>query len=173
MSFVCRRHQGNPEKAGPCCDCSVLNFGDVGASGPVVVSDSEQSIRLFSNRQEYRSNQQLLITDDGRRASWTDCKRGGAEVADGNADVVPRSPHGVWDRDSLLECCCVLATQENFIAILTSVRSVLFRPEEYRLMVLLQFGIGRLPEPLGGGCPVIDDSSGKTWIWAFESNAVS
>src|ERR1035441_4894699 len=160
-SSVCRRHQGNPEKSGPCCDCRVLDFWDVGASGPIIVGDSEQNIWLFSNGQEHGGNQQLLIADDGRRAPMSDCKRGGAEVVNWNADMVPRPPHGVWDRDSLLECCYVLATQEKFVAILTAVRSILFRPEEYRPMVLLQFGIGRLPETLGRGCPVIDDSFGK------------
>jgi hypothetical protein len=93
-------------------------------------------------RQEHGSNQELLISDVGRRVPGAHGENGWAEVVDGDADVVPRSPHGVWDRDPLLECCSVLAAQEKFIAILTAVRSVLFRPEENRLAVLFEFREG-------------------------------
>jgi hypothetical protein len=119
-----------------------LDIGNVGVYCPIVVCDREKDIGLLLGRQEHGSNKELLIANDGRRAPRTDCKRGGAEVVNGDADVVPRSPHGVWDRNPLLESSGVLATQEKFIAILAAVRSVLFRPEENRLMVLLQFGIG-------------------------------
>jgi len=103
----------------------------------------------------------LLVANDGRSAPGAEGENRRAEIVHWDADVVPRSPHGVWDRNPLLESCGVLAAQEKFVSILTAVRSVLFRPEEYRLVVPLQLGLGRLPESLGRGCPVIDDSFGK------------
>ena len=107
------------------------------------------------------SDEELLVADDGRCAPGADEENRRAEIVNGDADLVPRSPHGVWNRDPLLECCCVLAAQEKLVAILTAVRQVLFCAEENRLVVLFEFGIGRLPEPLCGRCPVIDESFGK------------